>query len=106
QEIKDMMNYGYQLSEKYQIPVLIRTTTRVSHMRGIVELGASCNEERTGFFHKDRKRFVPVPEVARVNHKKLMDKMEKLKEETNKSPLNMVFHKKNKLGIITSGSSF
>lgn len=105
-EIKDMMNYGYQLSEKYQIPVLIRTTTRVSHMRGIVELGASCNEERTGFFHKDPKRFVPVPEVARVNHKKLMDKMEKLKEETNKSPLNMVFHKKNKLGIITSGSSF
>jgi indolepyruvate ferredoxin oxidoreductase alpha subunit len=39
QEIKDMMVYAFDLSEKLELPVIIRTTTRVSHMRGIVELG-------------------------------------------------------------------
>ncbi|MCL2114679.1 MAG: thiamine pyrophosphate-dependent enzyme [Methanobrevibacter sp.] len=39
QEVKDMMKYGFELSEKFNIPVLLRTTTRISHMRGIVELG-------------------------------------------------------------------
>ncbi|HEY0196262.1 MAG TPA: indolepyruvate ferredoxin oxidoreductase subunit alpha, partial [Methanobacterium sp.] len=53
QELKDLMNFGYQLSEEYQIPVLMRTTTRVSHMRGIVEVDSLDKEKRTGFFHKD-----------------------------------------------------
>jgi indolepyruvate ferredoxin oxidoreductase alpha subunit len=39
QELKDMMIYGFEISQKFKIPVIIRTTTRISHMRGIVELG-------------------------------------------------------------------
>lgn len=105
QEIRDLMNYGYQLSEEYQIPVLIRTTTRVSHMRGIVEVGSIEKADKTGFFQKDPGRFVPVPEVARVNHQKLTLKMSKLGNTVNNSPLNKVFGK-GKLGIITSGSAF
>lgn len=107
QEIKDLMRYGYQLSEEHQIPVLIRTTTRVSHMRGIVELDSLDKSKRTGFFHKDPERFVPVPEVARVNHGKLINKIKKLQIEVDKSSLNQVFHSENsQLGIITSGSAF
>ncbi|KZX12030.1 thiamine pyrophosphate-dependent enzyme [Methanobrevibacter filiformis] len=39
QEIKDMVIYGFELSEMFKLPVIVRTTTRVSHMRGIVEIG-------------------------------------------------------------------
>jgi indolepyruvate ferredoxin oxidoreductase alpha subunit len=105
QEIRDLMNYGYLLSEEFQIPVLIRTTTRVSHMRGIVEVGPVEKSIKTGFFQKDPGRFVPVPEVARVNHSKLTRKMKKLENTVNNSPLNKVFGK-GELGIITSGSAF
>jgi indolepyruvate ferredoxin oxidoreductase, alpha subunit len=105
QEIRDLMNYGYLLSEEFQIPVLIRTTTRVSHMRGIVEVGSVEKSSKTGFFQKDPERFVPVPEVARVNHSKLIGKIKKLENTVNNSPLNKVFGK-GELGIITSGSAF
>jgi indolepyruvate ferredoxin oxidoreductase, alpha subunit len=106
QEIKDLMNYGFQLSEELKIPLLIRTTTRVSHMRGMVETDNINEEKRKGFFHKDPGRFVPVPEVARVNHRKLTEKMEKLQAKVNKSSLNQIFHKNGDLGIITSGGAF
>jgi indolepyruvate ferredoxin oxidoreductase alpha subunit len=106
QEIKDIMNYCYQLSEEFQIPVLIRTTTRVSHMRGVVKLDSIFKSKNIGFFYKDPERFVPVPEAARKMHKKLMEKMNKLQERANESTLNQIFHKNGSLGVITSGGAF
>ncbi|MBI5681099.1 MAG: indolepyruvate ferredoxin oxidoreductase subunit alpha [Methanobacterium sp.] len=106
QEIKDLMKYGYELSEEFQIPVLMRTTTRVSHMRGIVEVGAVKTPKKTGYFNKDPRRFVPVPSSAREMHKSLVLKMEKIADVVNNSPLNQIFDNNGKIGIITSGSAF
>ena len=106
QEIKDMMKYGFELSEEFQIPVLMRTTTRVSHMRGVVELDAPKTEKKTGYFKKDPKRFVAVPANAREMHKILVEKIEKIKDVAINSPLNPVFDKGGKIGVITSGSAF
>lgn len=106
QEIKDLMKYGFDLSEEFQIPVLIRTTTRVSHMRGVVGLDSISEEKREGFFTKDPERFVPVPVTARIMHEKLVEKIDKIGERSNKSSFNKVFNKNGKLGVITSGSSF
>lgn len=106
QEIKDLMKYGYELSEEFQIPVLMRTTTRVSHMRGIVELGPVKHPKKVGYFNKDPQRFVPVPSSAREMHKSLVLKMEKIADVVNNSPLNQIFDNNGKIGIITSGSAF
>ncbi|MGZ7067609.1 MAG: thiamine pyrophosphate-dependent enzyme [Methanobacterium sp.] len=106
QEIKDLMEYGYQLSEEYKIPVLMRTTTRVSHMRGIVELGPKGTNKKRGYFRKDPERFVPVPSSARIMHQNLVLKMEKIQDIVNESPYNQIFDKNGKIGIITSGSAF
>ncbi len=106
QEIKDIMNYAFQLSEEFQIPVLIRTTTRVSHMRGVVKLDFIYKSKNLGFFYKDPERFVPVPKAARKMHKKLMKKMNGLQERADESTLNQIFDKKGILGIITSGGAF
>ena len=106
QEIKDIMKYSYDLSEKFKIPILMRTTTRVSHMRGVVNMGDVMEPKREGFFKRDPKRFVPVPSSARVMHKVLVEKMENLKQVTNNSPLNQIFNRKGKVGVITSGGAF
>jgi indolepyruvate ferredoxin oxidoreductase, alpha subunit len=106
QEIKDMMKYGYELSEEFQIPILMRTTTRVSHMRGVVELEKPNTCEKIGYFKKDPKRFVPVPVNAREMHRVLVEKIEKIRDVASNSPFNQIFNKGGKIGVITSGSAF
>ncbi len=106
QEIKDLLKYSYQLSEDFKLPVLMRTTTRVSHMRGVVTTDIFEKKEKKGFFKRDPERFVPVPATAMVMHKSLVEKMEKLKHVINNSPFNKIFDRKGKIGVITSGSAF
>lgn len=50
QEIKDLMKYSYDLSEEFNLPVLMRTTTRVSHMRGVVKTSNKLDKPKKGFF--------------------------------------------------------
>ena len=106
QEIMDIMKYSYDLSEQFKIPILMRTTTRVSHMRGVINTGVVSQPKSKGFFSRDPKRFVPVPSTAMVMHKVLVEKMDNLKQVTNNSPLNKIFDRKGKVGVITSGGAF
>ncbi|MFA0833622.1 MAG: indolepyruvate ferredoxin oxidoreductase subunit alpha [Methanobacterium formicicum] len=106
QEVKDLMRYAYQLSEEFELPVILRTTTRVSHMRGIVELGALNKPKAKGHFDKDPQRFVPVPESARIMHRNLVEKMYQVEVLSNNSSLNQPFDNGSHVGIITSGSAF
>jgi len=106
QEVKDLMKYAYELSEEFEVPVILRTTTRVSHMRGIVELGHLAEIKKKGHFDKDPQRFVPVPVTARIMHKNLVEKMDKITVLSNNSSLNEVYDYEGHLGIITSGSAF
>ena len=106
QEIKDLMKYSYDLSEQFKIPILMRTTTRVSHMRGVVNTGVVTEPKKKGFFKRDPKRFVPVPSTAMVMHKVLVEKMDNMKQVTNNSPLNQIINRKGKVGVITSGGAF
>lgn len=106
QEIKDVMKYGIQLSEEFQIPILIRTTTRVSHMRGVVKIDSIPKVKNVGVFKKDPQRYVSVPKNARIMHKELTDKIEKLKEKSNSSLFNQVIERYGNLGIITSGGAY
>ncbi len=106
QEIMDLMNYSYELSEEFKLPVLMRTTTRVSHMRGVVNTGVKKKNLKKGFFKRDPKRFVPVPSTAMVMHKVLVEKMDNLREVSNTSPLNRIYDKNGKIGVITSGGAF
>jgi indolepyruvate ferredoxin oxidoreductase alpha subunit len=106
QEVKDHIKQGFEISEEYQIPVLVRTTTRVSHMRGIVKLGHLEERPKKGFFEKDPQRFVPVPATARIMHANLIRKMEKIGEKVEESFLNIEISSKDNFGIVTSGSAY
>ena len=106
QEIKDFIHYAYDISDKYNIPVLLRTTTRVSHMRGVVNTEKyTKNTKNTGSFDNIGMH-VPVPEKARLMHANLVDKISNLREISNNSPLNKVFDNGATIGIITSGGAY
>ena len=114
QEIKDMVKYGFELSEKVQLPVIVRTTTRVSHMRGIVEFGEikdNVSNDEThwmkGNFKKDPSQFVPVPAYAQKMHIDLIEKIEDVKSLSNKSDFNNeIKFGDSKMGVIASSSAF
>lgn len=108
QEMKDFMVYGINISEQYKIPVMMRTTTRVSHMRGIVELGPIKPGEKEGFFKKEEPGFTIAPAYARKMRQELVKKLNQLEITGNSSPLNRIIResKKNRVGIITSGVSY
>lgn len=104
-EARRMVKYGFEISEKYSIPVMLRTTTRISHLRGIVNFEKIEKIEKEGYFNKNPNGFVPVPANARVLHKKLIEKINLIKSESEKSPFNFKIIHNGKYGIITSGVS-
>ena len=115
QEVKDMVKYAFDLSEQFNIPVIVRTTTRVSHMRGVVEFGdvkdnSSNNDNhwKRGHFNKDPSQYVPVPAFAGDMHVRLWDKIHKIEELTNKSEYNheIILADDKKYGIIASSSAY
>ena len=115
QEVKDMVKYAFDLSEQFKIPVIVRTTTRVSHMRGIVEFGevsdnsSNCdNHWKRGHFNKDPSKYVPVPAFAGDMHVRLWDKINRIEEITNKSDFNREIELTDdkKYAIIASSSAY
>ena len=108
QECKDFTKLAFKISEKFEIPVLVRLTTRVSHARGIVKLGKMVEGKKKGFFKRDRERFFNLrPNILRM-HEKLLEKMERIRKFSEKARINRVVNSnaKSKLGIITASASF
>ena len=115
QEVKDMVKYAFDLSEQFGLPVIVRTTTRVSHMRGVVEFGdvkdnSSNNDNhwKRGHFNKDPSKYVPVPAFAGDMHVRLWDKIHQIEDLTNKSEFNMEIKLADdkKYALIASSSAY
>ncbi len=88
QEAKDMTRDALKLSRAYSLPVLLRTTTRVNHLRGPVEFGEYAGPAANAPYQKNPKQFVPIPAHSRQQHVALLEKMAKLREESDSSSWN------------------
>lgn len=108
QEAKDMMVYAFELSKRTELPVLFRTTTRVSHTRAPILLGEIKKGKGKSRFEKDPKRFMLVPEIALKNHNLLIEKMDRISRESELTQFNFIVNpeSESKLGIIASGVSW
>jgi len=107
QEAKEMVKYGFSLSEELELPVLIRTTTRVNHARGVVTFDEIKEPADIGHFDKDPARFVAVPQNSVKNHPKLLEKMGKAEEITEESDFTKVYESQEpELKVISSGAGF
>ncbi len=105
QEALDFVKYGLDLSEKFQTPVILRTLTRVSHSRSLVEVGTRQAPNHVGFV-KDAPRYVAIPAYARKMRVKVEQRLYKLAAEAEHSPANRVEMRDTKLGIITSSVNY
>ncbi len=104
-EAKSMLLEAFEFSEKIELPVLFRTTTRVNHTRAPVEFGPIKERPEKIEFEKDPFRFVPIPAVARLRHPWLLGQIEEARKLSEKSPLNFT-EGNGELGIITSGVAY
>jgi indolepyruvate ferredoxin oxidoreductase, alpha subunit len=104
-EAKEMVIAAFQISEKLQEPVILRTTTRINHSSAFVELGTIRKAQPRGNFVKDPARQVPVPAVARQLHVKLLDNLAQAEIMGCASPYNHITGR-GSWGVICSGVSF
>ena len=101
-EAKDMTIYGFELSERFNIPVILRPTTRVSHARADVETGTIPPVREGGQFVKNPARRVALPGHARALHTELIAKQEAIEEALETAPWNRLTLRGD-TGIIASG---
>ncbi|MDF1545258.1 MAG: indolepyruvate ferredoxin oxidoreductase subunit alpha [bacterium] len=105
QEAKDMLITAYELSEIFDTPVMLRLTTRISHSKGIVELGEVVKGPDKKFV-KNPSKYVMVPSNARKRHVVVEERVKKTAEFSENSPLNVVENNGSEIGIITSGIAY
>jgi indolepyruvate ferredoxin oxidoreductase alpha subunit len=105
EEAKEIIGDAFDLSERLKEPVLVRTTTRINHSTGVVELGAIRRRETHGDFTKDPLNLVTVPAVSRKLHVKLLENYAKAAELAETSPYNFV-EGNGPQGIICNGVSY
>lgn len=106
QEAKDFLGYALDISEQFDIPVMLRITTRISHSKGVVTLG-----ERQAYPAKPYEKNVPKHVVMPANARKLRvsleERLKKLAAAAAKHPANRVEEAPGvKVGVITSGISY
>jgi indolepyruvate ferredoxin oxidoreductase alpha subunit len=108
QECKDFTKLGFQISEKFKIPVMIRTTTRVAHQKMPVKLGTFKKIVlQKGKFIKNPKKFITLPPRVLEMKEELLENIKKIQEFSEKSTINQIERDTaSNIGIITSGISY
>lgn len=105
QECKDFTKLAFQLSEEFDTPFMVRTSTRVNHGSGIVELGERT-EAGVKHYEKNIMKNTNIPAMARNKHKNVEARIEKLQEYSNKTDLNRIEFNTKELGIVCNGISY
>ncbi len=109
QESKEFTLFAFDISKKFQIPVVIRHTTRASHQSMPVRAGRIPKKRKEKFkFKKDPSKFITMPPRVLEMKLELIKRREEMRKISEKSSLNKIFNQnpKSKVGIITSGIGF
>lgn len=101
-EAKEFMKIAFDLSEKFDRPFVFRTTTRLAHSQGLVEL---CDREEIPDkpYEKNIRKTVMMPGNAKLRHVEIEKRNLELAEAANTLPINCVEMNDTKIGVITSG---
>lgn len=105
-EARDFMKYGLELSEKYRLPVILRTTTRVSHSRSLLQEEERVESGMAREFIREPSRHCPLPVWGRRMRVELAAKEKQLQEEASSCPLNRIELRETRLGIVASGIAY
>lgn len=101
-EAKEFMKFAFDLSEKYDTPVMVRSTTRLSHSQGIVELEERTEKEPFPY-ERNTEKYVMMPANAIKRHLVVEQRMKNLAADADTLPLNRAEYRDLSVGFITSG---
>lgn len=105
QECIDFLKEAYRISEQFDMPVLFRTTTSISHSKSVVTFGAR-KEVPTVPYRRDEKKFVCSPANAYENHPKVERNLAALEEYGRTSSLNKMELRGARAGVITASAAY
>ena len=105
QEAKEFVKYGYELSEKYDAPVILRTTTKLAHSQSVVEL---CDrvEVADKEYERNVAKYVMMPASAIGRHLVVEAREKQMAEDAASFPVNKMEINDKKIGFITCGIAY
>ena len=105
QEAKDFVKLGYEISEKYDTPVILRTTTKLAHSQSTVELCDRIDvEDKT--YERQLPKYVMMPASAIGRHLVVEAREEALAHDARTLPANKMEINDTKIGFITCGIAY
>jgi len=107
QETYEMVKDAFELSEKFNTPVIVRMTTRVCHVKTVLEIKGDREELEVSGFQKDPERWVMTPVAAKQRLPIMFARDKELEAYTEESSLNVFYEGSDKsIGFVTSGPAF
>ncbi len=104
-QCKEFVKLAFELSERFDTPVILRLTTRISHSQSIVD-----TTDRVEFtpisYKKDTAKYVMMPAMAKARHIVVEQRTLDLTAYAEETTLNQIIYKDKKIGVITSGVAY
>ena len=104
-EAKEFMKYAFDLSEKYDTPIILRTTTRLAHSQGIVNLEDRCEPVDVPY-ERDIRKNVMMPNNAIGRHLVVEKRLKDMAADASEFPINKVELNDTSIGFITCGIAY
>ncbi len=104
-ECRDFAKLAYDLSEQFDVPVILRLTTRIAHSRSLVELGER-EEHELKPYEKNPAKNVMLPAFAKPKHVKVEERTAALRQWAETSGINVVEDNGAKVGVIVEGAVY
>lgn len=102
-EALEFTKAAFELSERFDIPVIVRSTTRLSHSKGVVEVAGERVEQPTATYRKDVCKWVMMPAMARGRRASLDERVHRIAAYAEESQLNRIEMRDVTVGVVTSG---
>lgn len=107
QEAYDLMPLAFEISERFDTPVLVRSTTRISHSKSIVKAGDNRRASpRPIAFERNPEKYVMLPTSARLRRPLIEERLVKLANHSETFPYNRIEWGDRNLGIVSSGIAY
>ena len=107
QEVYDLMGMAFDISEEFDTPVMLRTTTRIAHSMSVVDITRTrAVKNPQPAFHYNPQKYIMLPVNALPRHALVEKRMVRLAEYCETFPLNRIIWNQKKLGIVTSGVAY
>ena len=101
-EAKEFVKFAFDMSEKYDTPVIVRTTTRLAHSQGLVEL-CERKEVPDKPYERNVQKYVMMPANAQKRHLVVEERTKAMIEDGCSFPINRIEYNDLSVGFITSG---